>query len=289
MTSAVLPFLNDYFDLPYPYPKLDLVAAPDFAMGAMENWGAIFFRDSRLLLDEALSSTATQRGVANVITHEIVHQWFGNLVTMQWWDDLWLNESFATWLACKIVDRWRPEWNSWAEFQQEKEIPLSIDALSNTRPIRASASSAAQIEEMFDPLSYEKGAACLRMIEQFLGENEFREGIRRYIKKYQFRNATQDDFWNELEASSGQPVTAMAKDWFTQPGFPLVTAGSISGDPARLTLNQNRYRAMGPSEGAPEGLWNIPLALKFSRGGEIRSHRLILKQASAVMASLAAT
>ncbi|MFQ5580967.1 MAG: M1 family metallopeptidase, partial [Nitrospiria bacterium] len=170
VTSAALPLLNDYFDLPYPTPKLDLVCVPDFAMGAMENWGAIFFRDSCLLLDREIASTTTQRRVANVITHEIVHQWFGNLVTMGWWDDLWLNESFATWLACKIVDQWRPEWHSWVEFQQEKEVPLSLDALEATRPIRADVASSAQIEEMFDALTYEKGAACLRMIEQFLGE-----------------------------------------------------------------------------------------------------------------------
>lgn len=280
VTSAVLPILNDYFGLPYPYPKLDLVSVPDFAMGAMENWGAIFFRDSRLLLDEALSSTSTQRAVANVITHEIVHQWFGNLVTMQWWDDLWLNESFATWLACKIVDHWRPEWNSWAEFQEEKEIPLSIDALENTRPIRTPAASPAQIEEMFDPLSYEKGAACLRMIEQFLGEGIFREGIRRYIKKHQFKNATQDDLWTELEAASGQPILAMARDWFTQPGFPLVTAQSLDPDFRQLKLEQRRFRAKGPTQGPPENLWSIPFILKYQDADGTRTHQLILKESS---------
>lgn len=277
MTSAVLPLLNDYFDLPYPYPKLDLVSVPDFAMGAMENWGAIFFRDSRLLLDEALSSTSTQRAVANVITHEIVHQWFGNLVTMAWWDDLWLNESFATWLACKIVDQWRPEWNSWAEFQEEKEIPLAIDALESTRPIRAAATSAAQIEEMFDPLSYEKGAACLRMIEQFLGEIPFRDGIRRYIKKHQFKNATQDNLWSELEAASGQPVTTMAKDWFTQPGFPLVVAQPSDQSFRNITLEQRRFHSKGTSRQAAPTRWAIPFILKYHDAGGVHHHQLILK------------
>jgi puromycin-sensitive aminopeptidase len=278
VTSAVLPLLNDYFGLPYPYPKLDLVSVPDFAMGAMENWGAIFFRDSRLLLDETLSSTSTQRAVANVITHEIVHQWFGNLVTMVWWDDLWLNESFATWLACKIVDQWRPEWNSWAEFQEEKEIPLEIDALESTRPIRAEAASAAQIEEMFDPLSYEKGAACLRMLEQFLGEIRFKEGIRQYIGKYQFKNATQDNLWAELEAASDQPVMTMAKDWFTQPGFPLVTVQSLDPDHRNLVLKQQRFRST-PSD-ASTTLWSIPFILKYKDQSGFHLHQLILKDFS---------
>ncbi|MGH7274985.1 MAG: M1 family metallopeptidase, partial [Nitrospiria bacterium] len=283
VTSAVLPLLNGYFDLPYPYPKLDLIHVPDFAMGAMENWGAIFFRDSRLLLDETLSSTATQRIVANVITHEIVHQWFGNLVTMVWWEDLWLNESFATWLACKIVDQWRPEWNSWVEFQQEKEIPLAIDALESTRPIRAEATSAAQIEEMFDPLSYEKGAACLRMIEQFLGEIPFREGIRRYIKKYQFQNATQENLWAELEAASGQPVLSLAQDWFTQPGFPLVMVSISDPDFRRVTLEQRRFRANAPSPELAPTLWSIPLTLKYGISGETQFHRLIFKDRSTLL------
>ena len=280
VTAHVLPLLNDYFDLPYPYPKLDLVSVPDFAMGAMENWGAIFFRDSRLLLDEALSSASTQRAVANVITHEIVHQWFGNLVTMAWWDDLWLNESFATWLACKIVDQWRPEWNSWAEFQEEKEVPLEIDALNSTRPIRAAATSAAQIEEMFDPLSYEKGAACLRMIEQFLGEIPFRDGIRRYIKKYRFKNATQDNLWAELESASGQPVMAMAKDWFTQPGFPRVSAHASDQDFRRITLDQQRFRSNSPAHEAAPSRWSIPLILKYRDAGGVHLHQLILKDLS---------
>jgi puromycin-sensitive aminopeptidase len=280
VTSSVLPLLNEYFDLPYPYPKLDLVSVPDFAMGAMENWGAIFFRDSRLLLDETLSSTSTQRAVANVITHEIVHQWFGNLVTMAWWDDLWLNESFATWLACKIVDQWRPEWNSWAEFQEEKEIPLEIDALESTRPIRAAATSAAQIEEMFDPLSYEKGAACLRMIEQFLGEASFREGIRRYIKKHQFKNATQDNLWAELEVASGQPVTTMAKDWFTQSGCPQVTIHTSDPDFRTLTLQQRRFRSNGMSREYTPIIWSIPFILKYSDASGIHFHQLIFKDPS---------
>jgi len=276
VAAAVLPRLNDYFGLPYPYPKLDLVSVPNFAMGAMENWGAIFFRDSCLLLDETFSSTSTQRHVANVITHEIVHQWFGNLVTMQWWDDLWLNESFATWLACKIVDQWRPEWNSWVEFQQEKEIPLAIDALKNTRPISSKVESAAQIEELFDALTYEKGAACLRMIETFLGEETFREGIRRYIKRFQYQNAPAEELWNELSVASGQPVGKIARDWFTQPGFPLITLREIAGS---FMIEQKRYRSCGTNE-KEDTQWTIPFTYKYQDALGIHDDRILLTDIS---------
>jgi puromycin-sensitive aminopeptidase len=274
VTAAVLPMLNDYFDLPYPYPKLDLVSVPDFAMGAMENWGAIFFRDSRLLVDEARTATGTLRDVANVITHEIVHQWFGNLVTMIWWDDLWLNEAFATWLAAKIVDQWRPEWNGWIEFQQEKQIPLAVDALSATRPIRAEVTTAAQIEEMFDALTYEKGAACLRMIEQFLGDAKFRAGIRRYMKENAFQNATSDALWSALADASGQPVSDIAHDWFMQPGFPLVTL-SLAGN--SLRIEQSRFQALRASPS--EQKWTIPVVLKYRDEAGISTYPVLLKDA----------
>ena len=262
VASAALPRLNEYFGLRYPLAKLDLVALPDFAMGAMENWGAIFFRDSRLLVDPALASTATKRVVANVIVHEIVHQWFGNLVTMQWWDDLWLNESFATWLAVKIVDDWRPEWNSWMEFQQEKQVPLNLDALETTRPIIAEVTSAAQIEELFDPLTYEKGAAVLRMIEQFLGETPFRDGIRRYIAAHQYGNAPAADLWSALEASSGQPVRSIAHNWFAQAGYPLVTI-DMTG-PRTVRIEQRRFRVNAGAGTSPLQQWPVPVILKYA-------------------------
>ena len=276
VSADILLRLNDYFSLPYPYPKLDLVSAPNFAMGAMENWGAIFFRDSCLLLSDEFASAYTKRDVANVIAHEIVHQWFGNLVTMKWWDDLWLNESFATWLACKMVDQWKPEWNSWIEFQQEKEVPLFIDALRNTRPIQSDVQNAAQIEAMFDALTYEKGAACLRMIETFLGEDIFREGIRSYIKKFQYQNASSDDLWGELTAISGQPVKDIARDWFTQPGYPLVTLSKDPNHATTVIITQNRFCADASVVGSQR--WTIPFTLKYqdSQGGH--QDRILLTQ-----------
>ena len=276
VSADVLMRLNDYFALPYPYPKLDLVSAPNFAMGAMENWGAIFFRDSCLLLSDEFASTLTKRDVANVITHEIVHQWFGNLVTMKWWDDLWLNESFATWLACKIVDQWKPEWNSWVEFQQEKEVPLFIDALRNTRPIRSDVQNAAQIEAMFDSLTYEKGAACLRMIETFLGEDIFREGIRNYIKKFQYQNASSDDLFGELTAISGQPVGDIARDWFAQPGYPLVTLSKTPHDETTFTIGQSRF--CPTTEGVNSQRWVIPFTFKYQDSRGLHQDRILLTQ-----------
>lgn len=278
VTAAVLPRLNTYFDLPYPITKLDLVSVPDFAMGAMENWGLIFFRDACLLLDEKSASTEMQRRVASVITHEIVHQWFGNLVTMDWWDDLWLNESFATWLACKIIDQWRPEWQTWLAFQEDKEIPLALDAIKNTRPIRSNATSPAEIEAMFDVLTYEKGGACLRMIEQFLGEESFRTGIRSYIFKSQYKNATAENLWNELSTASHYPISEIAKNWFTRPGFPMLKFDSKDSDFSALCITQNRYSAFGNKGLQPSKPWSIPVSIRYGDDDGSHTHRILLTE-----------
>ncbi len=282
--QACLPRLNAYFDLRYPLAKLDLVGVPDFAMGAMENWGAIFFRENRLLLDPAQASANTLRAVANVITHEVVHQWFGNLVTMDWWEDLWLNESFATWLACKIVDDWRPEWQSWVEFARDKQVPLGVDALASTRPISSKVRTAAEAEEMFDALTYEKGASVLRMLEQFLGDDVFRRGIREYIGAHQYGSAPAADLWAALEAASGQPVPAIARDWFTRPGFPVVAARADGPDLQAITLEQARFLA---DRDAPEDLgapWAIPLTIVFEDDEGVRRHRVLLTATRATIA-----
>jgi puromycin-sensitive aminopeptidase len=277
--QACLPRLNAYFDLRYPLAKLDLVGVPDFAMGAMENWGAIFFRENRLLLDPAQASANTLRAVANVITHEVVHQWFGNLVTMEWWEDLWLNESFATWLACKIVDDWRPEWQSWVEFARDKQVPLGVDALTSTRPISSKVRTAAEAEEMFDALTYEKGAAALRMLEQFLGEEVFRQGIRDYIRTHQHGNAPAADLWAALEKASGQPVSAIARDWFTSPGFPLVTVRAAGSDFRVVQVEQERFFAGRDAREKDDYLWTIPLTLSFEDDRGIQRHPVLMTDA----------
>ncbi|MEW6683613.1 MAG: M1 family metallopeptidase [Nitrospirota bacterium] len=275
VTAATLPLLNEYFALPYPYPKLDLIAVPDFAMGAMENWGAIFFRDSRLLVDPRRASTATQRVVANVIVHEIVHQWFGNLVTMAWWDDLWLNEAFATWLACKIVDQWRPGWRSWEEFELEKQVPLALDSLDSSRPIVAAVASSAEIEAMFDPLTYEKGAAVLQMFEQFLGEDAFRTGIRAYMKRHQFANTVAADLWRELEGASGRPVGALAHDWLSQAGYPVLSVRSASPDRRIIALGQRRWSVHGRRHPVA-GRWRVPAVIRYEDEAGLHAHRVLL-------------
>jgi puromycin-sensitive aminopeptidase len=190
IAAAVLPRLEDYFGLPYPFGKLDQIGVPDFEAGAMENAGAVTFREVALLADPATAPLAVQKRVAEVITHELAHQWFGNLVTMVWWDDLWLNEAFATWMAYKIVDDWRPSWRIWMDFEAGKGAALALDAMVSAHPIRADVENAEQAGESFDAITYEKGGAVLRMLEGFLGADRFRDGIRLYMRRHREANAT---------------------------------------------------------------------------------------------------
>ncbi len=255
--SAVLPRLEDYFGLPYPFGKLDQIGVPDFEAGAMENAGAVTFREVALLADPATAPLAVQKRVAEVITHELAHQWFGNLVTMAWWDDLWLNEAFATWMAYKIVDDWRPSWRIWMDFEAGKGAALALDALVSAHPIRAEIKNAEEAGESFDAITYEKGGAVLRMLEGFLGADRFRDGIRLYMRRHREANATADDLWSALEESSGQPILAMANGWIRQTGYPLVSlslerdavgrrssiCGSDGSSPSRAPPRAGRPRA----------------------------------------------
>lgn len=257
-----LKYLNRYFGIPYMLPKLDMVAAPDFASGAMENWGAILYRDTSLLIDPKLSSDAAKRRVAEVVSHEIVHQWFGNLVTMGWWNDLWLNEAFATWLAYKIVDSWKPAWKVWDEFDQGKRSPLAIDALPGTRPVRSDAATPAEIQAQFDPMSYQKGGALLRMIEMYVGEADFRQGIQAYMKKYAYKNAEAKDLARELERVSGKPVSKMMSGWLSQGGVPVV---SVTAEGRTVTLTQSRFSAFNLKS---DTQWSIPVVVRYRLKGE---------------------
>jgi puromycin-sensitive aminopeptidase len=260
--ANALKYLNSYFGVPYMLPKLDMVAAPDFASGAMENWGAILYRDTSLLIDPKLSSDAAKRRVAEVVSHEIVHQWFGNLVTMGWWNDLWLNEAFATWLAYKIVDSWKPAWKVWDEFDQGKRSPLAIDALPGTRPVRSDAATPAEIQAQFDPMSYQKGGALLRMIEVYVGEADFRQGIQAYMKKYAYKNAEAKDLARELERASGKPVSKMMNGWLSQGGVPVV---SVAAEGRTLTLSQSRFSAFNLKA---DTRWSIPVVVRYRLKGE---------------------
>lgn len=266
---ASLQRLERYFDIPYPYDKLDLVAVPDFEAGAMENAGAVFFRETLLLVDPHTITVAEQKRVAEVIAHELAHMWFGNLVTMQWWDDLWLNEAFATWMAFKIIDEWQPEWRMWNNFEPHRSAALSMDALANTHPIYAEVANATQATENFDAITYEKGASVVRMLESYLGESKFRKGVRAYISANAEGNAVAADLWKALEKASGQPVEKIARAWIKQPGFPVVTfSRDEEKNKAELSVRQERFKASPTTKIAGGGAnsWPLPLVVKVPRG-----------------------
>ena len=276
---AVLPRLEAYFGVPYAFGKLDQVGLPEFEAGAMENAGLVTYRELALLLDPATASLAQQKRVAEVVTHELSHQWFGNWVTMTWWDDLWLNEAFATWMAFKIVDAWRPGWRVWLEFDQGKAAALQLDALSSTHPVRAEVRSVAEAGEAFDLITYEKGGAVLRMIEGYLGEERFRDGIRLYMRRHAKGNSVADDLWGALGEASGEPVVELANAWIRSPGFPLVRA---TREGRKLRLEQVRYRSSGPSGGGGEA-WPVPMVLRLLRGDASVEQRVLLREPSATI------
>jgi len=255
---AVLPRLQDYFGLPYAFGKLDQVGIPDFEAGAMENAGLITYREVALLLDPATAPLSVQKRVAEVVTHELAHQWFGNWVTMVWWDDLWLNEAFATWMAYKIVDGWRPDWRVWLDFDTGKATALHLDALRSTHPIRGTVANAAEATESFDAITYEKGGAVLRMIEGFLGEESFRAGIRDYMRRHARANAVADDLWGALARASHAPVVELANAWIRQSGYPVVSVG-LEGN--RVRVSQGRFFSE-PGLAGPE-TWPVPLVLAW--------------------------
>ncbi len=280
--SAVLPMLEDYFGLPYPFGKLDQLGIPDFEAGAMENAGCITFREVALLLDPATAPLSLQKRVAEVITHELAHQWFGNLVTMVWWDDLWLNEAFATWMAFKIVDRWRPEWRIWMDFESGKASALALDALQAAHPIRAEIHNAEEAGESFDVITYEKGGAVLRMIEGYLGEERFRDGIRLYMRKHQGANATADDLWGALGETSGEPIVDLANGWIRKVGYPVISV-SVSTDPGGqtlLSLGQRRFFSDPDAReaGAPTR-WLVPMVVRYRDDDGIKEQRILLRDA----------
>jgi tricorn protease interacting factor F2/3 len=256
-------YFNEYYDLPYALPKVHLISVPEFAMGAMENWGAITFREVLLLVDSNTSTTMRRR-VSQAVAHELAHQWFGDLVTMKWWDDIWLNESFATFMAYKVVDSLHPEWEVWANFfNGEAKVEtlagsMNRDCLRNTHPIEVPVNTPDEIEQIFDAISYGKGAHVLQMIEAYIGENAFREGVRRYLSAHAYSNATGNELWSALEEASGKPVNMIVSRWIRQPGYPVLTASLTHG---KLMLKQERFLISGDSE---QVTWPIPLVLEVN-------------------------
>ena len=255
--KKLLASYEKYFGIKYPLPKLDLIAVPDFAAGAMENWGAITFRETILLYDPKTSSTRTKQFIAEVISHEIAHQWFGNLVTMKWWNDLWLNESFATFMATKFVDKFYPEWDLWNQFVEDAmNVAMGLDSLKTTHPIDVQVNSPAEIREIFDAISYDKGGCVLRMLEHYVGEPNFQKGLRRYLTDFKYKNAKGRDLWDAIGKASNMPVTSMVNTWLGQPGFPLV---EIKQDGNVLKLKQKKYLLEYDKKSA-RGLWSIPVS-----------------------------
>lgn len=271
MAGKILAAYEDYFGIRYPLPKLDLIAVPDFAAGAMENWGAITFRETILLYDPKTSSTRTKQFIAEVISHEIAHQWFGNLVTMRWWNDLWLNESFATFMATKFVDRFHPEWDLWDQYAEDTmNVAMGLDALRTTHPIDVKVRTPAQVREIFDAISYDKGGCILQMIEHHVGEPAFQKGLKRYLSKFKYSNASGSDLWESISKASGKPVGRMVDTWLRQPGFPVIHA---SQEGRTLRVRQERY-LLDRTGRAGKGLWHVPLSVGSGR----RNIRTILTE-----------
>jgi aminopeptidase N/puromycin-sensitive aminopeptidase len=270
VASDVLKYYDNYFGIKYPYGKLDLVGLPDFSAGAMENTGCITFREVILLIDEQHGSVDLKKGIASVIAHEMAHQWFGDLVTMKWWDDVWLNEGFATWMSSKPVEAFKPEWNANLDDVAGTGGTLNVDSLSNTRPIRQAAETPAQILELFDGIAYGKAAAVLRMLESYLGEQTFRAGVNAYLQQHQYANATADDFWDAQAKTSKQPVDKIMPTWVQQAGAPIVNVTAhCSGNSTQVTLAQKRYYYdRSKFEEANDQLWQIPFCLKGSATGD---------------------
>ena len=263
----LLSFFNDYFGIPYPLPKLDHLAIPDFAAGAMENWGCVTYRETALLVDPANSSAGTRQRVAEVVAHEMAHMWFGDLVTMEWWDDLWLNESFATWVGTKAVDWLFPEWSMWTQFvNMDTNRAFNLDGLKNSHPIEQEVLNPAEVSQLFDAISYSKGGSVLRMLEHFLSPSAFRTGLNIYLNRHSYQNARTTDLWTALEESSGQPVNTIMGSWTGQMGYPVLdVAASPTEGGLTLEVKQERFVfdsvLSDSSDDDEEQVWPVPLTV----------------------------
>ncbi|MCZ7532246.1 MAG: M1 family metallopeptidase [Acidimicrobiia bacterium] len=259
MGAHALRFFSDYYDIPYPGDKLDMVAIPDFAFGAMENLGCITYRETALLLNPETATQSELTRVADVIAHEIAHMWFGDLVTMKWWNGIWLNEAFATFAEIKCVDAYKPEWNRWLSFSAMRAISQEIDALASTRPIEFEVKSPSDANAMFDVLTYQKGSSVLRMLEQYIGEETFRTGINAYLKKHAYGNTDTPDLWAALEEASHEPVGQIMDTWILQGGYPRLIVEREAGN---FCLSQEHFRLIGEGDGT----WQIPVLYASSDG-----------------------
>ncbi len=273
VTKNVLRYYNDYFGEKYPLPKLDQLATPGGFGGAMENWGGIIYNEARLLFDPARSPEANRERTHAVIAHEIAHQWFGDLVTMAWWDNLWLNEGFASWMGTKVCDHFNPTWHVWLRAHRDKERVMPQDARKGTHPILQSVRTEQEAGAAFDDITYIKGEQFLRMLEQYLGEDAFRAGMRLYMRRHRLGNTTTADLWAALEEGSGKPVRDFAAGWTERPGLPLVRVGEECKDGKHaLTLTQERFTLHDPE--AASLTWKVPV--RFGQAGDAKANFQVL-------------
>ena len=279
-SENILKFYNKYYSIKYPYEKLDHIVFPDFSAGAMENVAAITYRDADLLIDEKTASYDAKQQVASVIAHEMAHQWFGDLVTMKWWNDIWLNEGFATWMSWKPLEAWKPEWNMGEQEIAETLGALNADSLPSVRTIRANAETPADIQALFDGIAYGKAASVLRMVEAYVGPEQFQNGVNAYLAKHAYGNATAEDFWNQIAETSGNPVDRIMKSFTEQPGAPLISVTTeCKGGKTEVTLAQERYLsdAAKMAAGSRE-IWPVPVNLMPSSTKTPSYHLLTKKQ-----------
>jgi puromycin-sensitive aminopeptidase len=272
-----LAHFEDYYGIPYPGDKLDLVALPDFAFGAMENLGCVTFRESLLLADPEHATQAELTQASLTIVHEIAHMWFGDLVTMKWWNGIWLNEAFATFMEHAGVDAFRPEWRTWDDFSVSRTGALEVDAIASTRPVEYEVHSPEDADGMFDVLTYQKGGSVVRMLEQYLGEEAFRTGVKLYLERYRFGNTETTDLWDALEEATGRPARRIMDSWIFQPGFPLVRA-TIDG--RRVTFAQRRFTY---GDAAEPAVWSIPVIARASIGGQVIERRVLVEDETATV------
>jgi aminopeptidase N len=272
-SAQIVPWYNEYFGTPYPLPKLDNVAGPGSSQffGAMENWGAIFSFESILLVDPAITTEATKQRIFEVAAHEIAHQWFGNLVTMRWWDDLWLNEGFASWMATKATTALHPEWDPELGTVSGREAAIGLDSVASTHPVIQRIDTVEQISQAFDSITYQKGEAVITMLEDYVGEDAWRRGVQDYVRTHRLGNTQTDDLWRAIERAAGKPVTAIAHDFTLQPGVPLIRVESAGcrGGKTAVTLRQAEFTR--DRQGQPAKAWRVPVIASTVGGGEVRT------------------
>ncbi|HEX4580572.1 MAG TPA: M1 family aminopeptidase [Acidobacteriaceae bacterium] len=264
LTAAeyILHYYDTYFGIKYPMPKLDMIGIPDFEAGAMENFGAITYRESDMLVDEKNAPVRAKAEVASVVAHEMAHQWFGDMVTMKWWDNIWLNEGFATWMSNKPLEAWKPEWHIDEQVASDMNGAMNLDAQKVTRTIRAEANTPDEINEMFDGITYEKGSSILHMVESYLGEETFRQGVHNYLQTHMYGNATAEDFWNAQTANSHKPVDKIMESFITEPGVPLLTFGKVANGQVEVTQSRFFLNPKTAPEQAGDQVWTVPVCFK---------------------------